>query len=296
MKLYLPYEPPLDWAFFLHYLENRRTAGVDAVEGERYSRTFALNGDVGTFTVGNEPERRRLVVAIAGDANRHGAVIEARLRRMFDLDLDEAAVRKTFAGDAWLMRLRRAYPGIRVIGTWSPFELLVRTIVGQQVSVKAATTIMGRIIDRTVGAAADEVGRAPVGNLFPTPRAIAGADFSAIGMPGRRAHALQNVARLIADEAIPFPSADALPDEVDVVAVKNALLKLPGIGPWTVEYFALRALGDRDAWPGTDLILRRGLQQHPDASDLSGRAIAENWRPHRAYAAMHLWHAATQAD
>jgi DNA-3-methyladenine glycosylase II len=166
--------------------------------------------------------------------------------------------------------------------------LLVRAIVGQQVSVRAASTIMGRIASRlgqTVAGPNEGPSEGAPMLLFPSASKVADGDLDAIGMPARRVAALKNVARMIAEKAIPFPDSDG-----DASGVKEALLALPGIGPWTVEYFALRALRESDAWPGTDLALRRSIAHHPSARTMSARSVTDAWRPYRAYAAMYLWH------
>lgn len=330
----IPYTPPLDWGFLLDYLRKRQTAGVDDVDDERYVRTVEFNGDVGIVTVSNDEHRNRLTVRVDNAVAPYAATVEQRVRRMFDVDIDVEAVRAVLSTDPWLKPFCDLYPGIRVPGAWSAFELLVRTIVGQQVSVSAATTVMGRLVattgrplatDREPGRLGPGTApRKPTGTtasnslanlnpslLFPTPEAIAAADLDSIGLPRKRAAALQNVARLIAAGELPFSSdgADVLVGktnfeqygrgesvafEEDFDAIKAALLALPGIGPWTVAYFSLRALGDPDAWPGTDLILRRALDQHPLAGERSAQAISDGWRPYRGYAAVHLWHAATR--
>lgn len=282
----LNYTPPLDWAFFLHYLGARATAGVEAVEGERYVRTFALGKSVGTLTLSHHPTDTRLLVTIRGNVGTQTETILGRVRRMFDLDIDLSSVHAVLGIDPHLAPLLAASPGVRVLGAWSPFELLVRTIVGQQVTVKAATTIMGRIASR-LGKPVDALNQGAPSFLFPTPRALADGSLEAIGMPPKRVLTLQNVARAIADMTIPFPE----PDNGNLDGVKEALLKMPGIGPWTVEYFALRALRDADAWPGTDLVLRRILEQHESAYP---PIDTDRWRPYRGYAAVHLWNKASQ--
>ncbi len=289
MTFDVPYEPPLDWSFQLDYLKRRHSAGVEWIGDNQYSRTIEIDGDTGILTVRNEPAHSRLVVTILGDASRHAPTIRRRVRDMFDLESDQHEILAVLGTDPLVGQLRRDYPGIRIPGGWSAFELLVRTIVGQQVSVSAATTIMGRIIERTGRPVNDpECGRTC--HLFPTPESVATADLAKIGMPGRRVAALQNIAAHIATNSIPFPDNDASNDEI-----VSGMLKLPGIGPWTVSYFALRALRDVDAWPGTDLILRRMLEKHPLAAQCSAKTITESWRPYRGYAAMHLWHASVKS-
>lgn len=337
--LHLYYEPPLDWGFALHFLGERATAGVEWISERTYTRTAAIEGDAGIITVKDAPERTRLDVTIVGPLRNHEEDIALRVRRMFDLDLDLKAVADVFRGDPIIGPLHEAYPGLRRPGAWSPFEALLRTIVGQQVSVAAATTIAGRVADRTGGTLSPSIieeGQARVGDgaarltrLFPEPDAVAGADLTAIGMPGRRVGALQTVARHMADGRVPLPTPAGHPGSgksagngdnagaPTVADTKAALIELPGIGPWTAELFALRALGDRDAWPVTDLILRRELEQRAQAASVgdAGRCgdaprgaarpdaaalrtfvarAAERWRPFRAYAALHLWRAAAE--
>lgn len=304
----LPYEPPFDWSFLLDFLRRRQTAGVESISADRYARTAAVEGDVGIVTVEHRPERHRLEVTVAGPLVRHRDAVEHRVRHMFDLDLRQGDIDVVFSDDPVLGPLRRAYPGLRVPGAWSPFEALLRTIVGQQVSVAAATTIAGRIAKRTAPALPADLARGPaLTRLFPEPEAVAGANLDAIGMPGRRVEALQTAARWLARQdldtvAAAFrPGAEGDGSSRFAAEVKAALLQLPGIGPWTAEFFALRAFGDKDAWPGSDLILRRQLEQRlqrlrPGAERAELRVLAretaDRWRPLRAYGAIHLWWAA----
>lgn len=279
----LDYDPPLDWSFFLRYLGARAAAGVEAVDGGRYGRTLEVDGEPGTILVSHHPARPRLLLTVRGPLRRHAPRVAGLVRRAFDLDVDLAAVHSVLGADPWLKPSVDARPGLRVPGTCSAFELLVRTVVGQQVTVRAASTVMGRIADRVGTPVADGLVGGERPRLFPTPRALADADLGGIGMPSKRVGALQNVARAIAEGSIPFPFPNP---EADPAGVQEALLALPGIGPWTVSYFALRALRDPDAWPGTDLVLRRSLPG--SASDAPGR-----WRPFRGYAAVHLWNRAS---
>lgn len=287
----LPYEPPLDWGAFLRYLAARATPGVERVVGERYLRAAEVEGARGLLEVRHDPARSCLIVRVSGElAARPRAVgaVAARVSGLFDLAADLAEVHEVLLADPALAPAVRAAPGLRVTGAWSPFELLVRAIVGQQVSVKAASTLMGRLAAR-FGAPLPEPGPG-VACLFPTPAALAAADLTGLGMPGRRAAALQGVARAVADGLLPLAEGGELGE------VRAALLALRGIGPWTADYFALRALGDRDAWPAGDLVLRRAVEallggdERPVPSALLARAA--RWRPWRAYAAVHLWHAA----
>ncbi|VTR95401.1 dna-3-methyladenine glycosylase : 3-methyladenine DNA glycosylase/8-oxoguanine DNA glycosylase OS=Singulisphaera acidiphila (strain ATCC BAA-1392 / DSM 18658 / VKM B-2454 / MOB10) GN=Sinac_2693 PE=4 SV=1: AlkA_N: HhH-GPD [Gemmata massiliana] len=276
VTLHLDYVPPFDWAFFLAYLGGRLTTGAETVENGRYTRAVEIDGDTGIITVAPHASRHQLSVSVRGPVARHADVIRVRLRQMFDLDADPAAIRVVLATEPRMSALVASRPGLRVPGAWSHFELLVRTIVGQQVSVRAATTIMGRIATR-FGRRIPILDPATPNLIFPAPEVLADGDLSSIGMPTQRVRALRGVARAVADRALVFTD----PDQREVRAV---LLALPGIGPWTVEYFALRGLRDSDAWPGSDLVLKRAVES----------PITEAWRPYRGYAAQHLWFDAAQ--
>ncbi len=284
----LDYVPPLDWHFFLRYLGNRATPGVEAVTGKGYVRTIDNDGRPGTLTVSHHPSEFRLIVEIQSESEVPVERIIGRVRRIFDLDTDMRSVHRTLGDDPFLKPLLAAAPGIRIPGAWSSFELLVRTIVGQQVSVKSATTIMGRLVSR-LGTPLAERTTGELSHLFPAPREIANANLEAIGMPSSRVIALQRVARAVTEGLIPVSYEHAV-----VPDVRNALLSLPGIGPWTVEYFALRALRDADAWPVTDLILRRAVERITAAAASPHSQNMTKWSPFRGYAAMHLWNEASQ--
>jgi DNA-3-methyladenine glycosylase II len=286
VRLNLEYTPPLDWPFFLTYLAVRATRGVEIIDQESYVRSVEIDGRTGTITLSHCPAKARLILTIDGDVRMHAETILCRVRRMFDLEIDLPLVHDTLRADPYMRSLIENSPGVRIPGAWSEFELLVRAIVGQQVTVKAASTIMGRIVSRFGKPLKAKHGPA---FLFPSPRVIADGDMQGIGMPGKRALAIQTVARAIADDSISFPEFGG-----STAGLKEALLALPGIGPWTVEYFALRALRDWDAWPGTDLVLRRAIEQLVSKGPSRRRTGAERWRPYRAYAAMHIWNSAAR--
>ncbi|AOJ82408.1 3-methyladenine DNA glycosylase 2 [Burkholderia savannae] len=286
VALELPFKSPYDWRRVLRFFAGRAIPGVEAVEDDAYLRTIDYRGVTGALTVRKHPRKRCLVALVEGDAARHAdAAFAERLATMLDLHADPAAIGAHLARDAWLAPLVDAAPGLRVPGAWSGFELIVRAIVGQQVSVKAATTIVGRLVERAGERLADHPQRA-TGWRFPEPAALAACDLSRIGMPGKRVAALQGVARAVAAGDV---SLDAY--AADPAGVRAALLALPGIGPWTVEYVAMRAWRDADAWPATDLVLMQAIVARDPALDrpASQRRRTDAWRPWRAYAAMHLW-------
>ncbi len=298
--LELPFTAPYDWPRMLRFFAGRATPGVETVEDGTWRRAIDFRDASGTLAVRRHPRRRCLVVEVEGPVSAHAAALAAPLARMFDVKTDPAAITAHFATDPWLAPLVAAAPGLRVPGAWSGFELVVRAIVGQQVSVKAATTIIGRLVQR-VGKPIDEHPHAGTAWRFPSPADLAAADLAGIGMPGKRVAALQGFAAAVASGAVAIerrtdvtggaPAHAGLGPDLDLDAMRAALLALPGIGPWTVEYVAMRAWRDANAWPATDLVLMQAIAARDPAlvRATQQRARSDAWRPWRAYAAMHLW-------
>lgn len=307
--LELPFRAPYDWPRVLRFFSGRATPGVEAVEDGAWLRAIDFNGASGTLAVRRHARKHCLVVQIDGPVSAHAAALAAPLSRMFDLHADPAAVATHLRSDPWLAPLVAAVPGLRVPGAWSGFELVVRAIVGQQVSVKAATTIIGRLVER-VGKRIDGHAHTRTAWRFPTPAALAAADLAGIGMPGKRVAALQGFAQAVASGAVIIErdyaendqhkprskrqnrQIDAIaPEPADLDAMRAALLALPGIGPWTVEYVAMRAWRDANAWPATDLVLMQAIAARDPAlvRATQQRTRTDAWSPWRAYAAMHLW-------
>jgi len=221
--------------------------------------------------------------ALTGDLHE----IARRVRAMFDLDADMTAIRTHLARDPLLASAVRRRPGLRVPGAWDPFELAVRAILGQVVSVRAATTLAGRLAAThghpltapSAGSQADGGWR-----LFPGPGDLCDAALEVLGIPHPRADAVRALAAGISKGQIDLAS---FPDREIAV---QALRELPGIGAWTAEYIAMRALREPDAFPAGDLGLRAAAAAGSRRlSEAALRRRAEAWRPWRAYAAMHLW-------
>jgi 3-methyladenine DNA glycosylase/8-oxoguanine DNA glycosylase len=190
----LPFKPPFDWPRLLRFFGGRATPGVEAVEDGAYRRAIDWAGDSGTLTVRLHPRKRCIVANIEGPASRHADALATPIARMFDLHADPKKIGNELAADPWLAPLIEAVPGLRVPGAWSGFELVVRAIVGQQVSVKAATTIIGRLVQRA-GEAIEGHPHENTAWRFPTPAALAAVDLEKIGMPGKRVAALQGFAQ-----------------------------------------------------------------------------------------------------
>ncbi|MFM0216089.1 DNA-3-methyladenine glycosylase family protein [Paraburkholderia caledonica] len=283
--LELPYKSPFDWPRLLRFFGGRATPGVETVEDGAYRRAIEWDGDSGTLSVRQHPRKRCLVASIEGPVSRHADALATPIARIFDLHAEPKKIGAALAADPWLAPLIEAAPGLRVPGAWSGFELVVRAIVGQQVSVKAATTIIGRLVQRA-GERIEGHPHASTAWRFPTPDALATVDLAQIGMPGKRVAALQGFARAVASGDVPLDSATA-----DGHSLRTELLALPGIGPWTVEYVAMRAWRDADAWPALDLVLMQSISARDPSlvRATQQRARTDAWRPWRAYAAMHLW-------
>ncbi|HEX5012617.1 MAG TPA: DNA-3-methyladenine glycosylase [Candidatus Limnocylindrales bacterium] len=274
---------PFDWSAMRAFLTARAIPGVEEVtdDGDGYRRAIAIRGIASVLEIG--PDGDGLRVRIADDVPSE--VITSRLRRWFDLDADLSTIDAHLGRDALLARLVVARPGLRVPGAWDPFELAVRAIVGQQISVAGARTIAGRLVER----AGDRLA-APHGDvvaLFPRPEQLAAANLEAIGMPGARVRSIVELAAAVAADPSLLTATGSL--DADVTRLRT----LPGIGEWTAHYIALRALKHADAFPASDLGLLRAMADDAGRRPTPAEALAraEPWRPYRAYAAQHLWSA-----
>jgi AraC family transcriptional regulator of adaptative response / DNA-3-methyladenine glycosylase II len=283
VALRLPYRPPYDWAGVLAFLARREIPGVESVETGVYRRTISLDGAQGIVEVRPTAEAF-LLATITLDRLPALAALAARLRHLFDLDADPEPIAAHLGRDPALARHLAAHPGVRVPGAWDAFELAVRAMIGQQVSVPAASTLAGRLT-ATFG---ERLSTPNSGHdlrvLFPDAKRLAHADLSGIGVPRARAAAISSLAAA----AMRDP---ALLRTTNVVAQTVAkLVTLPGIGDWTAAYIAMRALREPDAFPASDLGLLRAMRRHvAKPSPRLFRRRAERWRPWRAYAAMLLW-------
>ncbi len=270
----LPFRPPFDWDGLLAFLAPRAIPGVEIVDGASYRRTISLQGKRGLIEV-RCSDALELQIDFP-DARPLMTIVE-KVRRLFDLRADPAEISTRLAGDSLLGPRVASRPGLRVPGAWNGFELAVRAILGQQVSVKGATTLAGRLV-QAFGEPMDAGGG--LTHLFPVPGALAEADCSVVGLPAARGETIRQLARSVARGEVEFGSAADLPGFI------QRLKSLPGIGDWTAQYVAMRALGEPDAFPAGDLGLVRASGA---ASSRQLEQRAESWRPWRAYAAMHLW-------
>jgi AraC family transcriptional regulator of adaptative response / DNA-3-methyladenine glycosylase II len=265
----------------LAFLGARAIAGVESIEAETYRRTIALEGEHAVVSVAPSGANALKVSLRLTKLGLLPGII-ARLRRLFDLAADPEAVAADLARDEKLAPLMAARPGLRVPGGWDGFELAVRAILGQQVTVAGAArcaTRMTELFGERLRCADPVLTR-----VFPTPAALAGADLSGLGLTVARATSLRRLAQTLV-EYPDFLSPRHAPEEV-----MARLRALPGVGEWTAQYLAMRLLREPDAFPADDLGLRRAMADRsarPTAKGLLARA--ELWRPWRAYAAQHLW-------
>ena len=282
VRLLLGYRPPFDWNALIDFLAARAIPGVEHVDRAAYRRTITLDGKSGRLQV--RPARRnQLELRVEFPDSRPLIRIVERVRGLFDLGADPHQIDRHLALDPLLAPLVRARPGLRVPGAWDGFELAVRAILGQQITVSGATTLAGRLA-RSFGERLATTSRETAAILFPTPAALARAPIASIGIPEQRAKTVRRLAELVAEGRLGFQNV------LDPEAWMAALAKLPGIGDWTAQYVAMRALGEPDAFPASDLGLLRAVATGRSSINPNQlRQLAEPWRPWRAYAAMHLW-------
>ncbi len=283
LRFELAYRPPYDWPAVSGFLAARAIAGVEAVEEGRYRRAVRIAAEggpgaaahAGWIEVAPSPKKPALRVTVSASLAKALPPVLSRVKALMDLACNPAEVAQALGA------LAREQPGLRVPGAFDGFEVAVRAVVGQQVSVAAARTIIGRIA--AAYGTPVETPFASVTRAFPSPQAIAGLPYGRIarlGMPGARAKTVIGLARAIADGSI------ELAPNADIEATLEKLRALPGVGEWTAQYLAMRSLAWPDAFPHTDLGVLRALGERDPKRAL---ARAEAWRPWRAYAVMHLW-------
>jgi AraC family transcriptional regulator of adaptative response / DNA-3-methyladenine glycosylase II len=275
----LGYRPPIDWDRLLGFLSHRAIPGVEAVEDGTYQRTVRLHRQgrelVGYLQVRHEADRQMLAVRLSDALLPACAIVLERIKRLFDLHADPVAI------DSALGPLAATRRGLRVPGCFDGFEMAARAILGQQISVAGARTLAGRLVLRF--GTEIETPVAALRHTFPLPRRIADASIgqiAALGMPGKRAQTLIDLAGAIADGKVLLQPGRRVEETL------MQLRRIPGIGEWTAQYIAMRALSWPDAFPHTDLGIRKGLGENNPKRILE---LAEKWRPWRAYAAHHVW-------
>lgn len=281
LRFRLAYRPPYDFDGVLGFLATRAVPGVEAVAGAVYRRVVRAGGQLGTIAVRHVATARAVELELRHPDPQVAFGVVQRVRALFDLAADPAPIALAFRDDPALAACVATAPGQRLPGAFDPFELAVRAVLGQQVSVAAARTFAARLAARHGSALITPA--EGLTHAFPEATTLAAARLDGLGLTGARVRTLQGLAHAVAVGQLRFDD--------DPADVRRALLALPGFGPWTVEYVMLRGVGDPDAFPAGDLGLRKAAAAAGRApvSERELAARAESWRPWRGYAVFHLW-------
>ena len=265
---------PFDWQSLLAFLRLRATPGVESVTGSAYSRNCGSEASPYRLTVTHDPAKRILEIECNAASSEQSSITD-RVRRLFKADVDTRKIESFLSQDCRLNRFVTQQPGLRVPGGWSGFEIAARAILGQQVSVAAATTLMGRLV-RLCETRIN-------GNdwLFPSPGQVAAANLSALGVPKKRMETLRSLACLFTAQDEQFLQENSAMD---------SLLAISGVGRWTAGYILMRTSASHDYWPEGDLVLRKAFSS---GKKLIGSAelarVFRRWSPYRGYASIHVW-------
>jgi 3-methyladenine DNA glycosylase/8-oxoguanine DNA glycosylase len=276
----LSVQQPFDWESLLSFLRLRATPGVETVTDSAYTRTISGGAAVQTLSVTYDSKAAALQVASSGEPSAR-SLVESRAKQIFKPDVNTVPIEAFLSRDPWLRSFVKRQAGLRVPGGWSALEIAMRAILGQQVSVPAATTLMGRLV-RTAGTRLDESSW-----LFPTAEQIAKSNLAGLGVPGSRMETMKLLAAFFAEHG---------DDCLAQADIKDRLLALKGIGKWTAGYILMRTAASHDHWPEGDLILRKALSSGKTPSNgkimIAHAALEQTfsrWIPYRSYATIHIW-------
>jgi DNA-3-methyladenine glycosylase II len=270
----VPVQSPFDWEYLLAFLRLRATPGVETVTDTAYSRTITDSAEPQTLSVTYDRTGCALQITYSGDAAAR-CTVEIRVRQIFKPDVSTRPIEAFLSRDAWLGGFVTQQPGLRVPGGWSAFEIAVRAVLGQQISVPAATTLMGRLV-RAAGTRLSQTSW-----LFPTAEQVAQSNLADLGVPASRLETVKSLAAFFAEHG---------DDCLTQANINDRLLALKGIGKWTAGYILMRTGHDHDHWPEGDLILRKALSKKKEMiahADLE-EAFSQ-WSPYRSYATIHIW-------
>ena len=281
LTLHLAYRPPFDWNGLLDFLNARALPGIESVQNNTYSRTLNINGCEGWIHVQNAPKKRALLVQISYSLTPVLPLLMKRVRALFDLNARPDIIADRLAQHAEFSEAVKAHPGLRIPGAIDGYEIAVRAILGQQITVKAATTLSGRLVQSygiPVQTPAPELT-----HLFPPPSLLANQSVDAIASHGiiqRRAQSIIVLSREVAEGRLKLVPGLSYQEQV------HQLTELPGIGPWTANYIAMRVLQWPDAFPKEDVVIRKKLG---GLTPTNAEKMSQAWRPWRSYAAMYIW-------
>jgi AraC family transcriptional regulator of adaptative response / DNA-3-methyladenine glycosylase II len=282
IEMTLSFRPPFAWKKLLAFLAYRHIPGVEHVTENSYARTISIEGVIGDFRVEFSDASTQLKVQINFPESRQLHHIIDRIRTVFDLRADSEKIESFFARDKILGPIVKKNSGLRVPGSWNGFEVAVRAVLGQQVTVKAATTLVGRI--------ANSYGQQyscdnpNLTRIFPSPETLLNRDLNNMGIVGQRIAAIKQIAEMVGNNDLTIDCTASTDSFVEKIC------SIKGIGEWTAYYIAMRALSDPDAFPYSDLILRRAATRPGDT--LTAKQLlqlSEAWKPWRAYSVILLW-------
>jgi AraC family transcriptional regulator of adaptative response / DNA-3-methyladenine glycosylase II len=283
-ELRLPFRRPYGWSLWARFMTPRALDPVESIRDGRYRRAFRFGAASGAVEVVCQPDEGVFRARVYTDDPGVLSPLAARLRRVLDLEAEPDVIASHLASDRRLAKIVRAHPGLRLTTAFDPFEAAVRAILGQQISVAGARTLALRLTLRHGEKAGDAAAELGLSHLFPTPEAVAEADLEALGVTRARARALRGLAEAVSGGEVVLDGSRAAEE------VMEGLLALHGIGPWTAQVVAMRALGEPDAFPAGDLGLAKALARGDRTpSQRETLEIAERWRPWRAYATLYLW-------
>jgi len=276
--IYLAYRPPYDWDWMLEHLGERSLRGVEVADRQAYSRSFRLDGSGGWLRVTPEVDRHRVKVEVFGSDVRSLMPIAQRTRALFDLNADPLLISHALSAGSAMRPLVSRFPGTRLPGSWDAYETAVKAIVGQLISVKAASSISNRLVARFGRPLCAPTEGAPT-RIFPEPPALADCGLESVGLTRAKANAIRELSRRVVAGTIEL---DGL---VDSARLHEQLLEIPGVGPWTADYVALK-VADPDTLPRSDLVIARCLKKLGSNGDM--------WKPWRGYATHYLWRSYAQ--
>ena len=280
VELKLSFRPPYDWHTLIDFYRTHTIRGVERVAGNRFERIFRIANSLGWFAVEPVVDAPQFSLKIVTEDPRILFEVTSRVRRMFDLDSDPLLIGQSFAQTPLLAKLCKRFPGLRLPGGWDPFETAICSILGQLVSAEQRCNLIGQLVRNYGEPVVDPLSGEPA-HLFPGPHVLARCDLDKVGTTAARKSAIRAFSARVLSGSISLSEAQ------EPVAFRSALLGTKGLGPWSAEYISLRSIADTDAFPGTDLILKRVLALYPEL-DL------EAVKPWRSYAAIYLWKAFAQ--
>jgi AraC family transcriptional regulator, regulatory protein of adaptative response / DNA-3-methyladenine glycosylase II len=288
IALTVRYRPPYDWESMLSFLRARAIPGVEVVESDCYRRTVEIDGSIGTVSVSHRSKKNSLCVTIHFPNVQALPAILTRVRRVFDTGADIETIDAHLSNDSHLAPFVARRPGLRAPGGWDGFELAIRAILGQQVTVGAAKRLAGQLVALHGKPVPRSLENHPgLTYTFPTAKRLASVKSMGLGMPAARIKALRAMAEATVRDPNLFSPLETIEEAI------ARLRDIPGIGEWTAQYIALRAIRETDAFPTSDVGLLRGIAKVDGVPATPARLLqrAETWRPWRAYAAQHLWSA-----